>query len=160
MSDQQQSNYQQTAGQFLDWLKGEIPLINHMGFGDLVYDGRSLQMPAELAPNVNDKGTGFGGSLATLATLCGWAMVTLYLREQGRDCDVMIRDSQLQYLAPVTGDFVAVTELPEDAELTTFMSYMDNKGRGRLNLEVEVRQGDKVAMKLSGAYVAIDRKAI
>jgi len=157
MSDQQQSNYQQTAGQFLDWLKGEIPLINHMGFGDLIYDGRSLQMPAELAPNVNDKGTGFGGSLATLATLCGWAMVTLYLREQGRDCDVMIRDSQLQYLAPVTGDFAAVTSLPEESELTTFMSYMDTKGRGRMSLEVEVRQGDVVAMKLSGAYVAIDR---
>lgn len=151
------SNYQQTADEFLIWLKGQIPLINHMGFGDLVYDGRSLQMPAELAPNVNDKGTGFGGSLSTVATLCGWAMVTLYLREQGYDCDVMIRDSQLQYLAPVTGDFAAVTVLPEQAELDSFLRFMAEKGRARLNLNVEVRQGDTVAMKLAGAYVAISR---
>ncbi|GGK54177.1 YiiD C-terminal domain-containing protein [Amphritea balenae] len=151
------SDHQQTADQFLVWLKGQIPLINHMGFGDLLYDGQSLQMPAALAPNVNDKGTGFGGSLSTVATLCGWAMVTLYLREQGRDCDVMIRDSQIKYLAPVTGDFAAVAELPDQSELDTFISFMDNKGRGRLNLEIEVRQGDKVAMTLSGAYVAIDR---
>ena len=153
------SDYQHTADEFLLWLKGQIPLINHMGFGDLIYDGRSLQMPAELAPNVNDKGTGFGGSLSTVATLCGWAMVTLYLREQGLDCDVMIRDSQLKYLAPVTGDFAAVVELPEQTELDTFLSYMEEKGRGRLNLEIEVRQGDKVAMTLSGAYVAIKRSS-
>ncbi|WP_290700766.1 YiiD C-terminal domain-containing protein [Amphritea sp.] len=152
------SNSQKTAEEFIDWLKGQIPLINHMGFEEPAYDGRSLTLSAALAPNVNDKGTGFGGSLATLATLCGWAMVTLYLKEQGRDCDVMIRDSQLKYLAPVTGDFSAITVLPEQAELDTFISYMDNKGRGRLNLEVEVRQGDKVAMTLSGAYVAVERQ--
>jgi len=151
------SHYQQTSEQFLEWLKGQIPLISHMGLGKPSYDGTSLTLSAALAPNVNDKGTGFGGSLATLATLCGWAMVTLYLREQGRDCDVMIRDSQLKYIAPVTGDFSAITRLPEQAELDTFMTYMDSKGRGRLNLNVEIRQGDKVAMTLSGAYVAVER---
>ena len=148
---------QQDVTEFLRWLKGQIPLINHMGVGELVYDGRSLQMPAALAPNVNDKGTGFGGSLATLATLCGWSLVTLYLREQGRDCDVMIRDSQLRYLAPVTGDFTAVTVLPDAAELQTFMTFLDARGRGRLNLTGEVRQGDKVALTLEGAYVAVER---
>ncbi len=151
------SHYQQTSEQFLEWLKGQIPLISHMGLGKPAYDGTSLTLSAALAPNVNDKGTGFGGSLATLATLCGWAMVTLYLREQGRDCDVMIRDSQLKYIAPVTGDFSAITRLPEQAELDTFMTYMDSKGRGRLNLNVEIRQGGKVAMTLSGAYVAVER---
>lgn len=154
------SDYQHTADEFLIWLKSQIPLINHMGFGDLVYDGQSLQMPAELAPNVNDKGTGFGGSLSTVATLCGWAMVTLYLREQGYDSDVMIRDSQLQYLAPVTGDFAAVTVLPEQSELDSFLEFMVGKGRARLNLKVEIRQGDKVAMTLSGAYVAINRNPV
>ncbi|WP_417227747.1 YiiD C-terminal domain-containing protein [Amphritea sp.] len=150
-------NHQQTADLFQLWLKEQIPLIGHMGLGDPVYDGRSLTLTAALAPNVNDKGTGFGGSLATLATLCGWAIVTLYLREQGRDCDVMIRDSQLKYLAPVLGDFTATTTLPEQAELDGFIAYMDSKGRARLNLDVEVRQGNKVAMTLAGAYVAVER---
>ncbi|RTE64950.1 hypothetical protein EH243_14855 [Amphritea opalescens] len=150
-------NHQQTAELFQGWLKDQIPLISHMGLGEPVYDGRSLVLTAALAPNVNDKGTGFGGSLATLATLCGWAIVTLYLREQGRDCDVMIRDSQLKYLAPVSDDFSAITVLPEQAELDSFMSYMETKGRGRLHLKVEIRQGDTLAMTLDGAYVAVDR---
>lgn len=152
-------NHQKTADTFQTWLKGQIPLINHLGLGESIYDGRSLTLTAALAPNINDKGTGFGGSLATLATLCGWAIVTLYLREQGRDCDVMIRDSQLKYLTPVTDDFSAIGILPESTELDSFIRYLDTKGRARLNLEVEIRQGDRVAMTLTGAYVAVERQA-
>ncbi|MBY4675443.1 YiiD C-terminal domain-containing protein [Marinobacterium arenosum] len=150
-------DYQQVADQFLSWLRTQIPLINHMGFKPLQYDGRSLVMAAELAPNVNDKGTGFGGSLATVATLCGWSMVTLYRREQGFDNDVVIRDSHLEYLAPVTGDFAAHVVLPDEATLAAFDARMAEKGRARIDLTIEIRQGDKVAMKLAGSYVAMGK---
>jgi len=49
-------------------------------------------------------------------------------------------------LAPITDDFYAKTCLPDETELTTFMSLLDNKGRTRLNLKINVKQGDKVAM--------------
>lgn len=150
-------DYQQVADEFLSWLRTQIPLINHMGFKPLQYDGRSLVMAAELAPNVNDKGTGFGGSLATVATLCGWSMVTLYRREQGFDNDVVIRDSRLEYLAPVTGDFAAHVALPDQQTLAAFDARMAEKGRARLDLTIEIRQGDKVAMKLAGSYVAMEK---
>ena len=38
------------------------------------------------------------------------------------------------------------------------MPYLDNKGRSRLSLEIEVKQGDQLAMTLKGAYVAVERK--
>ncbi len=152
------SDYQQTADEFLSWLKGQIPLINHMGFTPLKYDGKSLAMGAELEPNVNDKGTGFGGSLATVATLCGWSIVTLHLRETGRDDDVVIRDSHLEYLLPVTGDFEAYTELPDAETVAGFDERMAEKGRARLDLVIEIRQGDKVAMRLSGSYTALEKR--
>ena len=50
------------------------------------------------------------------------------------------KDSQINYLAPITDDFYAVTSLLDEIELTTFMSLLDNKGRGRINLEIEVKQ--------------------
>lgn len=152
------SDYEQTASEFLAWLKGQIPLINHMGFKPLKYDGQSLEMGAELAPNVNDKGTGFGGSLATVATLCGWSMVTLHLRENGRDDDVVIRDSHLEYLLPVTDDFTARTVLPDAETVAGFDARMEEKGRARMDLVIEICQGDKVAMRLSGSYTALEKK--
>lgn len=152
------SDRQRTAEQFLEWLKGEIPLINHMGFTPLEWDGKALAMGAELAPNVNDKGTGFGGSLATVATLCGWSIVTLYLREQGRDDSVAIRESQLEYFLPVTSDFTATTSLPDADAMAQFDAKMAAKGRARLDLVIEIKQGDKVALRLSGSYVAFEKQ--
>lgn len=142
---------------FLSWLKTQIPLINHMGFLPLQWDGQELQMGAQLAPNVNDKGTGFGGSLATVATLCGWSLVTLYLREQGRDDDVVIRDSHVEYFLPVTADFTARTQLPDSDTLALFQRKMATKGRARMDLVIEIMQQDQVALRLSGAYVALEK---
>lgn len=147
------------ADEFLVWLKGQIPLINHMGFAPLVWDGKSLKMGASLAPNVNDKGTGFGGSLATVATLCGWSIITLHLRSLGRDDDVVIRDSHLEYFLPVTSDFSAITNLPAESILTEFNQKMNLKGRARMDLVIEIKQDDKVALRLTGSYVALEKKA-
>ena len=140
---------------FLPWLKTQIPLLNHMGMGELRYDSDVLIMPAELAPNVNDKGTGFGGSMATLATLCGWSLVTLGLRREGLDCDVMIRDSELKYLAPVTTDFAARAEFPH-TDWAGFVSYLQANGRSRIKLEVSIVDAgsESAALTLSGTYFA------
>ncbi len=139
---------------FLPWLQAQIPLLTHMGMKPLHFAGDTLVMAAELAPNVNDKGTGFGGSLATLATLCGWTLVTLGLRREGLDCDVMIRDSQLKYLAPVTGDFAAQAAFPE-SEWPGFVSYLQEHGRSRVTLNVVItQQGESPALTLTGTYFA------
>ena len=64
-----------------------------------------------LAPNVNDKGCAFGGSLVSLMTLAGWALVELALRQRGEDCDVFVGESHVRYLAPVWDDFQAHARL-------------------------------------------------
>ncbi|MGH1460403.1 MAG: YiiD C-terminal domain-containing protein [Neptuniibacter sp.] len=145
------------AAEFFDWLKGQIPIINHMGFTPLNWDGKTLKMGAELEPNVNDKGTGFGGSLATVATLCGWSIVTLYLRDQGRDDDVVIRNSHLEYLRPVKSDFTAVTSLPDTDKLALFDSKIAEKGRARMDLVIEIEQNGETALRLTGTYVAMEK---
>ncbi|UTW12432.1 YiiD C-terminal domain-containing protein [Marinobacterium rhizophilum] len=143
--------------EFQRWLLGQIPLLNHMGLGAIGYDGQRLSIPAALAPNVNDKGTGFGGSQATLATICGWSLATLLLREQGLDCDLVIADSHLEYLSPVTADFVAHARLPDTASLDAFLERLGSKRRARLDLVIELCQGERVAMRMAGRYVALLR---
>lgn len=150
-------NASQSTDLFLQWLKTQIPLLNHMGLGDLEFDGHKLVLPAALAPNVNDKGTGFGGSLATLATISGWCLTTLLLRERSLDCDVMIRDCEMRYLAPVTGDFHAEVSLPDSDQVAGFLVRLNEKGRARLALDVSVIQAGSKALTMRGNYVAILR---
>jgi thioesterase domain-containing protein len=142
---------------FQHWLLGQIPLLNHMGLGPFDYDGQRLAIPAALGPNVNDKGTGFGGSQATLATICGWSLITLLLSEQGLDCDLVIADSHLKYLSPVDADFVARTQLPDPPGIDAFLDRLRTRRRARLDLTIELCQGERVAMRMTGAYVALLR---
>jgi thioesterase domain-containing protein len=143
--------------EFLRWLKTQIPLLTHMGLGDLAFNGKTLTLPAQLEPNINDKGTGFGGSIASLATISGWCLTTLLLKNRELDCDVMIKDSNMQYLLPITGDFFAEVTLPDEDEVNAFLARLDEKGRARLALQVAVKQNEKTALTMQGLYVAVKR---
>lgn len=143
--------------EFLAWLKTQIPLLEHLGIDELAWDGRALELPTPLAPNVNDKGTGFGGSQAAIATVAGWCLTTLCLRERGLDCDVVIADSHLKYLKPVTRDFVTrvALDMPEDAE--NLAARVRERGKARLQLTVQVCCREEVCLEMQGLYVAINR---
>ena len=75
------------------------------------HDGDELALSAPLAPNINDKGCAFGGSLVSLMTLAGWGLIVLKLGALDRDCDVYVQDSSVRYLAPVWSDFIARARL-------------------------------------------------
>ncbi len=144
--------------EFLNWLHQAIPLTEAMQIDDLEYTGHSVRMGAPLAPNINDKGTGFAGSLAGLATLCGWTLLTLWLRERGIEADVMIAKSEQRYLAPVTERFIAEALLPEDAVVQQFWERFQDKRRARLPISVTVG-GAEVKLELFGDYAAIERNS-
>lgn len=142
--------------EFLAWLRPKIPLLEHLGIEQLNWDGQALTVPTPLAPNINDKGTGFGGSQAAIATVAGWCLTTLCLKERGLECDVVIADSHLTYLAPVTGDFITRVSLVGTAA-DELAERVQERGKGKLSLVVEVVCQEQVCMRLEGIYVAIKR---
>ncbi|MEZ4600667.1 MAG: YiiD C-terminal domain-containing protein [Syntrophotaleaceae bacterium] len=131
----------------------QIPLTGGIGLEIASYDGRELIMTAPLAPNRNDKGTGFAGSIAALATLAGWALVTLGVEERRGPAEVAICRSEIDYLRPITADFCARCRLPEEEALQDLLADLDQKGRGRLKVAVVVEQKQTQAVIFSGTYV-------
>ena len=82
-------------------IRGTIPLADAIDLKVRRYTGDLLEMTAPLAPNVNDKGCAFGGSMASLLTLAGWGLVELGLRAQALACDIYVGNSELRYQEPV-----------------------------------------------------------
>src|SRR5262249_11092228 len=95
----------------------EIPLSRAIGLTALRYDARGLTLGAPLAPNTNHKSTAFAGSLNAAATLAGWGLVWLLLRERGLAATIVIQESETRYQLPVRGDFAAICALPPAAEI-------------------------------------------
>jgi len=142
-------------------LLADIPLARAMQLSVRDYSADELVLAAPLAPNVNDKGCAFGGSLGSLLTLAGWGLIVLHLRQTGRDCDVFVQDSQMRYLAPVWGDFSAHARLGEGETWQAFSETLATRGRARTRVHCRVplpEAGD--ACTLEARFVAIAKSPI
>ncbi|HEY9101150.1 YiiD C-terminal domain-containing protein [Chitinimonas sp.] len=142
-----------------DWtsfLRSSMPLADAMAVtAQTLPDGR-IALAVPLGPNVNDKGTGFGGSVATLATLAGWVEVQRQLDQfaPASGVEIVIQRGETHYLKPIRNDFEACAILPDATELERFLRLYARKGLARLALTVEVHcQGEHVA-QFGGDYVA------
>lgn len=144
------------ATQFEQQLLADIPLARAMQLHLAEWDGERLRLAAPLAPNINDKGCAFGGSLASLMTLVGWGLIVLRLRALGRSCDIYVQDSMVRYMAPVWSDFVAEAQLAEGESWDVFQATLEQRGRARLRVVCRVPLDDgSAAATLEARFVAI-----
>lgn len=140
-------------------IRTQIPLARALDSSISAWNGDTLVMDAPLEPNGNDKGCAFGGSLASVMTLAGWALVTLALEQRGLDCDVFIGRSEVAYLAPVWQDFQAHAELDEGADWDTFFRTLDAHSKARMTVccHVHERGSDTRCATLTAKFVAKQR---
>ena len=144
-----------TARTIIQFIRDEIPLAHAMDLQLAGCDDASLTLHAPLAPNVNDKGCAFGGSLVSLMTLSGWALVELALRRRGHDCDVFVAESNVRYLSPLWQDFRSEARLPAGGDWSTFFATLDARGRARIEVACMVPGDDgKPAASLGARFVA------
>ena len=144
-----------TAHDLVRFIRDKIPLARAMDLELQAHDDDLLVLGAPLALNVNDKGCAFGGSLVSLMTLCGWGLVELALRRQGRDCDVFVGESTVRYLQPVWTDFRAEARLAEDADWAGFFDALQARGKARIEVNCSVPGPDgQPAATLAARFVA------
>ena len=143
-----------TPDQLLAALRA-MPPVRALDLDLGAYDGQRLLLRAPLAPNVNDKGCAFGGSLASLLTLSAWGLASLKLGEAGLGAEVYVQDSTLRYLAPLYADLEAAAWLDPAQDWDEFLGAMRSRGKARARLLAEVAlPGGGVACSFEGRFVA------
>jgi len=143
-----------TPAELTDWLHHNIRLSTAMEVRVSACDAQHLELVAPLAPNANHHGSGFGGSLATLGILGGWSLVYHALRLEGLEPQLVIQNSQCEYLAPATGELSASSVMPAD-EWPRFLTLLRRRGRGRIEVATTISGGGIVAAQHRGSFVAI-----
>jgi len=148
------------AERLIDFLREKIPQALAMDLRLGKANEYMLSLAAPLTPNINDKGCAFGGSLSSVMTLSGWALVELALRQRGEDCDVFVAESSVRYLAPVWRDFHSEAQLSPEAHWDTFFTTLEARGRARISVSCMVPGEDGApAATLNARFVAKRRHA-
>ncbi|MEJ2059252.1 MAG: thioesterase domain-containing protein [Gammaproteobacteria bacterium] len=134
-------------------LHHEIPLTRAIGIKvtDVTHDAVTLTAPLE--NNLNHKATAFGGSLYSVAVLAGWSLIHSRLHELGLAAHIVIQESDIRYLQPVTQDIVATARIESEAGFEKFVRLFRKKGMARISLNAEIGGADGPAVRFQGRYV-------
>lgn len=142
-------SYQQEIN---DYLNRHVPLFQAMQGRLERCDAAGLTMTAPLAPNINDKGIAFGGAMAALASLTGWALTRVTLSEHGEAAEIVITDSALKFLRPVRGQIVAECARPDAGAAEKFIASYRQRDKARWTVDVMIRADGEPAMTFTGHY--------
>ncbi|MDM9383066.1 thioesterase domain-containing protein [Chlorogloeopsis sp. ULAP01] len=133
----------------------EIPITYYLGITVADYNSGCLTLKAPLEKNINHKHTAFAGSLNILVTLAGWGLLWLVLQEQEIEATIVIQNSRISYLKPVTKDFSASCNKPNHTHISQFLKSLKNRGKARIELCSQIWEAEELAVEFQGRYVAL-----
>lgn len=137
----------------------KMPITQHLDFELAVDEQGRLRASAPLQPNANHMGSAFGGSLSMLATVTGWAMVHQVVQDAMEDMrhrvEVMIQESDVEYLQPVYENISVICEPPDEDTLERFREMLNRWGRARIELKCKINAAGERAVTFFGQYVAL-----
>ena len=133
----------------------DIPLLTAMELSLVDYDDLALTMEAPLAPNVNNKGTAFGGSIASICLFGGWAVATLAFQDNDiNNTEIVVYKNEMTFERPARGHLdVNAYIRPDDFEACLARLKANDPERIRLDIHVDLFHEDKRCATMRGLYV-------
>lgn len=126
-----------------------IPISEQMGIRLHKYTGHTLETRASLNKNINLHGTMFAGSIFSLATLTGWGMIHLQLREKGLEGDIVLGDGDIHYHKPITSQPRAVCYI--ESIVGKFAPLTKGK-KANVTLNVKILDKDTPVAEFTGVF--------
>ncbi len=135
-------------------LHSEIPMTKLIQLHAKAIDDKKLITTAPLEININDKGTGFAGSLSTIVTISAWSACFLKVEELGyKNSMIAIIKSDTAYRAPVRKNIYCETILPSHEQLEVVKEKLELKGSASLKIKSLIIEDEKTCVEFEGIYV-------
>ncbi|MCG3675896.1 thioesterase domain-containing protein [Aliarcobacter butzleri] len=135
-------------------LHNEIPLTKFMDLKITKYDEKELITIAPLNKNINDKGTAFGGSLATLTIISGWSICWLISKELEINSEnIVVIKNEHSYRKPVKKELICHTKRPTKDEIENLKNKLLLKKSASIKISSQIIEDGEVCVDFTGYYV-------
>ncbi|WP_301343702.1 thioesterase domain-containing protein [Aliarcobacter butzleri] len=135
-------------------LHNEIPLTKFMDLKITKYDEKELMTIAPLNKNINDKGTAFGGSLATLTIISGWSICWLISKELEINSEnIVVIKNEHSYRKPVTKELICHTKRPTKDEIENLKNKLLLKKSASIKISSQIIEDGEICVDFTGYYV-------
>ncbi len=132
----------------------QIPLTKLMQLKLISIDENTLNTSAPLDININDKGTGFAGSLLTTCTISAWSVVYLTCEQLGFNPPIIaIVKNESTFNNPVTKDIRCKSFFPSKEQIQILKNKLDTKKSGSILIKSQIIENGKICLDFEGIYV-------
>ena len=130
-----------------------IPISRAMGIQVARLEPGLLQLSAPLGLNHNHAGSGFAGSLYSLASLAGWGLLRHLVDSHGIKAELVLGQASIRYQRPALSDLLATVRLPagQQADLVARLRRGD---KARLRLSIALGNESDPDATFTGSYFA------
>lgn len=144
---------------FIERIHQDIPLTQAMGWQIESIQNDRLIATAPLLPNINDKGTFFGGASAALMTISAWSLIKYNLEQRSVQNDVVIHKSKNKWLRPQTDEIKICCQFDEDVNWCEVKErVLSQKQTQHLKVNIQGLAETCVTCTMSANYVILPFK--
>ncbi|OGU34579.1 MAG: hypothetical protein A2068_05510 [Ignavibacteria bacterium GWB2_35_6b] len=145
----------ENAEKLKSYIRSNIPLTDFMDFNIDELTDFSIKVSVPIKPNGNHYNTAFGGSIATLGILCGWALLHSKMLEEKVSGTIVIKQSTTKYIAPARTDFeAACTDLTKES-WENFKTELSQNEKSTLTLHSILSSDGNLIAKQESVYVGL-----
>ena len=140
-----------------DYIEEHIPIVKEMDFSIVEINGNEVMVEGPYEKHINHRNSIFGGSISSLLILAGWTKMKLMMEKIDNNTSIVIQESNVKYLRPVLGDFVAITKISEEVDMLKTEKIYKKFGKVRVNIEVFLKEKGKeeILAEFVGSFVAL-----
>lgn len=143
-----------TEKSFKEFLFDNIPITREMGTEIITYKDDLVEIKGSLEKNINHKKTAFGGSINTFLTLSCWAMAFKLIKPMDEKAHIVIQESCVSYLKPISTDFVSTCSYTDTKGAAKYINMYKKYGRSRIELTSQIIIDNEVYASFKGKFVA------
>ena len=131
-----------------------IPITQQMEISVTQLDATGITLTAPIAPNINDKGTAFAGSINTLAVLSGWALIQNRIVEEHIAATIVATQNTVRFVHPICHRLEVFCPSPSPETWAAFLDTLRGKGKTRLELSATFSESGQTCVNFEGRYAA------
>ena len=140
------------------YLHEHIPLSRAMQVSVVRVAADGITLAAPIEPNINHRGTVFGGSISAVAILAAWSQLHTRLSGEGTACRLVIQRNSIDYLKPVDADFTATSVPPTAEDWLAFTRMLTRKGMARVTVRCVLECAGATVAEFEGEFVALAKQ--
>ena len=136
------------------YILNNIPILNSVNLTVEDLSESSIKLSAPLYENRNHYGSAFGGSIATIGIVAGWAILTYKIREEKIPTTLVIKNSHTEYMRPVKENFYAEVRI-EPADWENLKTKFTEKGKAGMEVTSRIISNGEICAEQKSVYVCI-----